>query len=158
MSDKILKKAQEESRVIDLTTNKEETNTRRITAKLFLKHIITKVDKIRKAELKKRSSEAATESDTEATLAYEVLIKHKKVRATWQKINYYLKKGYTGPLVQFCVSIPNSATSEVLTDGGDIHNKVIERTIKHLSSSEFSSLGFNSFLYSTIGSHDTSGF
>ena len=41
----------------------------------------------------------ATEGDTKATLVYEVLIEHEKVRATWRKIKLYLKKGYTGPLV-----------------------------------------------------------
>ena len=134
--DKTLKKAQQASGVIDLTTNKEEAIACRITAKADLKKVLTEANKIREEELKKRSNEAATEGDTKATLAYEVLTEHEEVRATWQKINFYLKKGYMGPLVQLCVTIPNSATSEVLTDGGDIHNRIIERNIKYFSSAE----------------------
>ena len=99
MSDKSPQKAQEESGVIDLTTNKEEESTCRITSKEALKQIINEADKIREAELKKRADEAAIEGNTKATLAYEVVIEHEKVRATWRKMNYYLKKGCTGPLL-----------------------------------------------------------
>ena len=123
MSDKTLQKVQEELGVIDLTTNKEEATACRITAKAALKKIITEEDKIREAELKKRANEVATEGDTKATLAYEVLIEHEKGQS-----NMDLKKGYT---------TPKSATSEVLTDGDDIHNRIIERIIKYFRSEEF---------------------
>ena len=158
VSDKTLRKAQTESGVTDPTTALAEATACRITARVALKIVITTANKVREDELKHRAEDAATEGDTKAALAYKVLIEHEKVQATWRKINYYLKKGYMGPLVQLCVSTPNSKTSEVLTDGDDIHNRIIERNIKHFSSAESSPLGLNSFLHNAIGPHGTSEF
>ena len=82
VSNKTLQKAQEESEVIDLTTPKKEAITYRITAKTALKTVITEADKVREEKLKKRANKAAIEGITKVTLAYEVLIGHKKIRAT----------------------------------------------------------------------------
>ena len=87
------------SGVTDPTTTLEEATACRITARAALKIVIATADKVREDELKQRAEDVATEGDTKATLAYEVLIKHEKVQVKWRKINYYLKKGYTGPLV-----------------------------------------------------------
>ena len=65
---------------------------------------------------------------------------------------------FHGPLVQLCVTIPNSAISKVLTDGNNIHNRITEHNIKHFSSAESSSLGLHSLLHTTIGPHGTSDF
>ena len=43
-------------------------------------------------------------------------------------------------------------------DGDTIHNRIIERNIKHFSSAESTPLGLNSFLNNAIGPHGTSEF
>ena len=126
--------------------------------KANLKKVITEAYKIREEELKEIADEAAIDGDTKVTLAYEVLIEHKNVRAIWRKINFYLKKGYTGPLVQLCVTTPNSATSEFIIDGDDVYNRIIERNIKHFSLEESSPLELHSFLHTAISHHGTSDF
>ena len=77
-----------------------------------LKKVTAEATKVREEEIRKRTEYAATEGNTKATLAYEVFIEYKKIRATWRKINFYLKKYFTGPFVQLCVNTPNSITSE----------------------------------------------
>ena len=84
MSEKTLQQAQEESGVTDLTTTLEEATACGITARAALKVVIATADKIREDELKQRVEDAANEGNTETTLAYEVLIEHKKIRATWR--------------------------------------------------------------------------
>ena len=68
------------------------------------------------------------------------------------------KKGFKDPLVQLCVNTPNSTTSEVLIDDEDVHDRIIARNIKNLSSAESSPLGLHSFLHNAIGLHGTSKF
>ena len=92
VSDNTLQQAQEASGVTDLTTTLEEATACRITARAALKKVIAAADKIREEELKQRAEDAANEGNTKDTLAYEQLIEHEKIRATWRKINFYLKK------------------------------------------------------------------
>ena len=75
-----------------------------------------------------------------------------------RKINYYFKKGFTGPRVQICDSTPSSITTKVLTDDDEIHDRIIAWNIEHFSSEKTSPQGSNSFLHNVIGPHGTSEF
>ena len=118
--------------------------------------MIKNADEMRAAKLLKRAENAATDGNAATTRSYETLIEHEKSKAQWRKMQFYLNKGDTEPLIRLLVK--EQGITKVPTDGEDIPIAIIKHNIKHFFAAEKTPLGKGIYLHDVISPHGTSKF
>ena len=75
------------------TSTREHIMVERNLARITLRALIKTAEETRASELRKRAEKVATDGNVPTIRSYETLIEHKKSKAQWRKIKYYLNKG-----------------------------------------------------------------